>query len=207
MAELKRVSFEASTKDEARGVAEERLRIGRRFLRFDFNEKKSMFGFKRHYEVTATVDVDPAEYGQEILERLFRDMEIDAQITREQPSEEELHYNIETDANPVLIGRGGKTLDSIQLYLRNLLNVFVDDRLVVLVDIGGYKAERKRQLEILATKTAKEVAKTGTEARLKPMNAYERRIIHTKLADWRDVFTTSEGEKEERHLVIKPKKR
>jgi spoIIIJ-associated protein len=76
-----------------------------------------------------------------------------------------------------------------------------------LLDVGGYKENRKRQLEILATKTAKDVARSRVEAKLRPMNAYERRIIHTKLAEWRDVSTISEGEGQDRHLVIKPKRR
>ena len=63
------------------------------------------------------------------------------------------------------------------------------------------------QLEILATKVAKEVAKTKTEVKLDPMNSYERRIIHTKLSDWRDVYTESVGEEPNRYLVIKPRKK
>ena len=78
--------------------------------------------------------------------------------------------------------------------------------IMVGLDIGGYRANRKRQLEVLATKTAKEVARTKIEVKLKPMNAYERKIIHEKLADWRDVYTESEGEGADRALVIKPKK-
>jgi spoIIIJ-associated protein len=106
-----------------------------------------------------------------------------------------------------LIGKNGKTLESIQFYIRNIVNSYSDERQIVLVDIGGYKANRRKQLEILATKTAKEVAKTKIEAKLRPMNAYERRIIHTKLAEWRDVTTISEGEGQDRHLVIKPTRR
>lgn len=37
------------------------------------------------------------------------------------------------------------------------------------------------------------------------MNSFERRVIHEKLSDWRDVYTESEGEGEERAIVIKPK--
>jgi len=60
-------------------------------------------------------------------------------------------------------------------------------------------------LEILATKTAKEVARTRVSVSLNKMNAYERRVIHTKLADWRDVTTESEGEEPNRFVVIRPK--
>ena len=51
----------------------------------------------------------------------------------------------------------------------------------------------------------KEVAQTKVEAHLYPMNSFERRIIHSKLSDWRDVYTESEGEDKERHIVIKPR--
>ena len=60
---------------------------------------------------------------------------------------------------------------------------------IITLDIGNYKENRKRQLEILATKIGKEVAQTKQPVKLKPMSAYERLIIHEKLADWRDVYT------------------
>jgi spoIIIJ-associated protein len=85
--------------------------------------------------------------------------------------------------------------------------MFMDEHFMVLVDVGGYKSQRKKQLEIIATKTAKEVARTKVPARLVKMNAYERRVVHTKLADWRDVQTESEGEEPNRYVVIRPKNR
>ena len=137
---------------------------------------------------------------------MFDTMNLDVTIEMRRKGANEVSYTINSSENPILIGKNGKTLESIQFYIRNIINTYSEERQIVLVDIGGYKANRKRQLEILATKTAKEVAKTKVEAKLKPMNAYERRIIHTKLAEWRDVSTLSEGEGQDRHLVIKPKR-
>ena len=51
----------------------------------------------------------------------------------------------------------------------------------------------------------KEVAKTKIAVKLQPMNSFERRVIHEKLSDWRDIYTESEGEGESRAIVIKPK--
>ncbi len=204
---MKSITFEAKSLDEAKTYAEEQLRIGRRYLAFDHQEKRSMFGFKKSFTVTATVDVDLMELGRKTLETMFANMGIDASITATEGDDKDMVYKVETDENPVLIGKNGKTLESIQFYIRNLLNIFTDERVIVLVDIGGYKAQRRKQLEILATKTAKEVARSKVPVKLDPMNAYERRIIHTKLAEWRDVSTRSEGEKQNRHLVIEPKKK
>lgn len=204
---MKSITFEAKSLDEAKAYAEEELRIGRRYLSFDTEEKRSLFGFKKSVTVTATVDVDLVELGRQTLETMFKNMDIDASITVSEGEDKDIIYRIETDENPVLIGKNGKTLDSIQFYIRNLLNIFTEERVIVLVDIGGYKAQRQKQLEILATKTAKEVARSKVPVKLDPMNAYERRIIHTKLAEWRDVTTRSEGERQNRHLVIEPKKK
>jgi spoIIIJ-associated protein len=105
----------------------------------------------------------------------------------------------------LLIGREGRTLQALQFMLRSYLNIFTNDHLVVSLDIGRYHENRKRQLEILATKTAKEVAFTKVPVKLDPMNAFDRRIIHTKLSEWRDITTESVGQGEDRAIVIKPK--
>ncbi len=204
---MNKVTFEAKTLDEAKEIAEERLRVNRRHIKFETKQIKGLLGIRKGYEVEASIDTDPVELGRETLATLFADMRIKAEIQVEQPAEGEVVYDCDTDANPVLIGKNGKTLEGIQAYLRNLLNVYTEKYLLVVVDIGGYRKNRKKKLEILATQTAKEVARTKTEVKLSPMNAYERRIIHTKLADWNDVYTKSEGEKDKRHLVIKPKKK
>lgn len=121
-------------------------------------------------------------------------------------SENEIFYRVQSTENALLIGKDGKTLLALQTLLRNHLSTFVDEPLLITLDIGNYHENRKRQLEILATKTAKDVARSRIAVKLDPMNAFDRRIIHAKLSDWRDVETESEGEGEERAIIIRPKK-
>ena len=204
---MRKLQFEIKSLDDALDYASSELRISKEVIEISVIEKRSVLGFTKSYLVEATVNVDPAEIGYNTLKELFENMMIEVQIEMRRRNENEVSYSINTSENPLLIGKNGKTLENIQFYIRNIVNLYSDDHLIVLVDIGGYKENRKRQLEILATKTAKEVARTRVEAKLYPMNAYERRIIHTKLSDWRDVTTISEGEGQERHLVIKPKRR
>jgi len=205
---MKKLTFEAKTKEEAKKHVLDTFRVNESFITIKYTEKKGMFGLKRSYDVEAFVNVDIVELGLNTLKTMFENMDIEATIEVDTNEEtKEIQYIIDTNENPVLIGKNGKTLESIQYYLRNLLNIFTEDYQLVLVDIGGYKANRQKQLEILATKTAKEVARTKVPVKLSPMNGYERRIIHTKLAEWRDVMTVSEGETPNRYLVIKPKKR
>ena len=200
------MTFEAKTVEEAKQEAVKAFRLQEKYLTFETSEKKGLLGLSKSVTVTASVNVDVVKFGEETLRELFDNLEVKATIEVKIPDENEILYQVETDENPVLIGKNGKSLEAIQFYLRNLINIFTDEYHMVMVDIGGYRENRKRQLEILATKTAKEVAKTQVEVRLEAMNAYERRIIHTKLAEWRDVVTKSEGDHPNRYLVIKPRK-
>ena len=155
----------------------------------------------------ALIDVNLTLEGKKYLEGILKALGIGYQIeARSINGEEQLYYMIDSYENSLLIGVKGKTLEAIQILLRNLIYTYTKEHIVVSVDVGGYKDNRAHQLEILATKSAKEVAKTKVAVKLAPMNSYERRIIHEKLADWRDVYTESEGEGENRAIVIKPKK-
>ena len=160
------------------------------------------------FKVEALVDINLALEGKKYIESILQAMGITYQLeVRSLNNETEIYYNIHTDENPLLIGVKGKTLDALQVLVRNLLQTYTKELLVVNVDVGGYRENRKHQLEVLATKIAKEVAKTKVPVKLKPMSSYERRIIHNKLSEWRDVFTESEGEGSDRCLVIKPKRK
>ena len=160
------------------------------------------------YKVEALVDINLALEGKKYIESILQAMGLTYQLeVRSLNNESEIYYNIHTDENPLLIGAHGKTLDALQVLVRNLLQTYTKEMLVVNVDVGSYRENRKHQLEVLATKTAKEVAKTKVPVKLKPMSSYERRIIHNKLTEWRDVYTESEGEGTDRAIIIKPKQK
>lgn len=205
---LKKVEFEAKTQQEAEKTAVELLRIQKEKIKLTIlKEKKGVFGIGASALYEATPDVNLALEGKAYLEEMLKPLGVESKMELRTTNEgTEISYSIESDENALLIGRDGRTLIAIQFMLRNYLNTFIDGHLVVSLDIGSYHENRKKQLEILATKTAKEVAYTKVAVKLSPMNAYDRRIVHTKLSEWRDVITQSEGEGENRALVIKPKK-
>lgn len=178
---------------------------------FHLSEEKIFLNILEENEdnikVEALVDINLALEGKKYLESILQAMGIEYQLeVRSLNNETEIYYNIHTNENPLLIGVKGKTLEALQVLVRNLLQTYTKEMLVVNVDVGSYRENRKHQLEVLATKTAKEVAKTKVPVRLKPMSSYERRIIHNKLTEWRDVYTESEGEGTDRAIVIKPKR-
>ena len=102
----------------------------------------------------------------------------------------------------VLIGKHGKTWDSLQ-YLTNLAaNQSGRGRYFVMLDVEDYRERRQATLESLAIRMANRVKRSQRPLVLEPMNAYERKIIHLTLQDDPDVYTKSEGELDNRHLVI-----
>jgi spoIIIJ-associated protein len=78
-------------------------------------------------------------------------------------------------------------------------------RYPVIVDIEGYRHRRRQKLEDIARRSADRAAQQKTSVRLRPMTAYERRIVHVALRDDHRVATGSEGEDPFRMVVISPK--
>lgn len=206
---MKRIQFEAKAlNDQTLAYAAQELRVNKDFIALNIiEEKKSLLGLNKSYIVEAVVDFSVINDGIEYLKKILENMEIEAVIEGKQTSERHIVFSVEAKENPILIGKNGKTMDAIQTLVKNYINLYTDEHYIVLIDVGGYKEQRKKQLEILATKTAMEVVKTKIATKLGKMNAYERRVIHTKLSDWRDVTTLSEGEEPNRYVVITPAKK
>jgi spoIIIJ-associated protein len=206
---MKKIQFEAKAlNDQTLMYAAKELRVNKDFIELNIiEEKKSLLGLNKSYVVEAVVDFNVINDGIEYLKKLLENMEIEAVIEGKLTGDRHVLFSVEAKENPILIGKNGKTLEAIQSLVKNYINLYTDEYYVVLIDIGGYKEQRKKQLEILATKTAMEVVKSKVPTKLSKMNAYERRVIHTKLSDWRDVTTVSEGEEPNRYVVISPSKK
>ena len=101
-----------------------------------------------------------------------------------------------------LIGYRGETLYALQNILSAVASKGIKGKIRVILDIEGYKAKREKTLEDLAEKVAKTVIKTRKPVKLEPMQAYERKIIHSKLQENTRVETVSVGEEPHRRIVI-----
>ena len=130
---------------------------------------------------------------------------------------EDLEYKIEktttglnVDLNSknigFLIGYRGETLYAMQSILSAIAGKGIQNRVRVILDIEGYKAKREKTLENLAEKVAKTVIRTRKSVKLEPMQAYERKIIHSKLQQNPKIETYSIGEEPHRRIVISLKK-
>lgn len=105
-----------------------------------------------------------------------------------------------------LIGYRGETLYSLQNILSAIAGKSIEKRVRVILDIQGYKAKREKTLEELAERVAKNVVRTRKSVTLEPMQAYERKIIHSTLQNNPKVETSSIGEEPYRKIVVSFKK-
>ena len=104
-----------------------------------------------------------------------------------------------------MIGYRGEALNALQTLLTTVASKNREEIVKVILDIGNYKDARKKTLEELARKVEKTVKKTGKYVTLEPMNAYERKILHTELQNSEFVKTYSVGEGDRRRVVIAKK--
>lgn len=119
--------------------------------------------------------------------------------------EDIIYIKIEGEKAADLIGYRGETLESIQNIISAIANKETSARVKIVVDILNYKEKRRNSLEILAKKVEKTVIKSGKPYRLEPMNAYERKIIHTALQESSEVTTNSVGEEPYRRVIVRKK--
>ncbi len=119
--------------------------------------------------------------------------------------EENISVTIFSSNNAILIGKNGKNISAMQLLIRQMVNSKLNKPISIIIDVGNYKEKRAKNIEYLAKKLAHEAYKTKTEITMDSMNSYERRIVHSVLADDKYVYTESVGEEPNRRVVIKLK--
>lgn len=116
--------------------------------------------------------------------------------------------NITGEKLGIVIGKRGETLDSLQYLTILASNRSEENSCRISLDCNDYRDKRRETLEALAKKTSAKVIKQGRKIALEPMNPYERRIIHSCVAEIEGVSSRSTGTEPYRKVVIyadKPK--
>ncbi len=116
-----------------------------------------------------------------------------------------LYIEIAGEDSGVAIGYRGEALDAFQYLVLTYLNQEKCDFKKVVVDSENYREKRRETLTALALRLAEKAHRTCRKIELEPMNPFERRVIHSALADSEIASTASEGEDSQRHVVIIPK--
>jgi spoIIIJ-associated protein len=102
-----------------------------------------------------------------------------------------------------LVGKSGEVLDALQELTRLAVQTSTGERSRLMLDIDGFRAEKRESLAELAEKTAEAVKASGESIKLQPMNAFERKIIHDTIQKI-GLTSESEGEDPDRCVVVLP---
>lgn len=141
---------------------------------------------------------------KDFIANLSSSMELDIKA---EVREKDNIYNVLlfSDDNAILIGREGRTLNAIQLLLHQMINNLTGFNIRVNVDASNYKENKVSRIEKTTKAICKEVIKSKIDAKLDPMNSYERRIVHSVVNTFNELKTESVGEEPQRYVVIKYK--
>ncbi|MDH7601052.1 MAG: RNA-binding cell elongation regulator Jag/EloR [Armatimonadota bacterium] len=141
------------------------------------------------------------------VREIIEPMKVNARPELKSVTHEEIVVDLVGPEVAILIGKRGQTLDALQYLVGVIVNRRVRCRRRIILDAENYRVRHQEMLVRKAKEYAKAVKEQGKEAVLEPQCARDRRIIHLALADDPDVYTYSEGEGDERHVVISPKKK
>lgn len=203
---LKTHSYEDKTYENALKKCLSELNVTENEIFIKKTEKEGkLFQSKKVY-LTVLTKEEIKNYIKEFIKTVTTNMNINVEL---EIREEDGIFNVAmmSDNNAILIGKEGRTLNALQLLLRQSLqiNTNIDSTIKVNLDAGNYKAKKIKNFEYEMRKIIKEVESSKVDASLDPMNSYQRRIIHNLANEFSHITTQSDGEGKERHVVIKYK--
>jgi spoIIIJ-associated protein len=150
-------------------------------------------------------DEEAEQLVSELIDYFLGAMGVVADTYIREDDEGTMTFEIDGPDAGLLIGRRGETLQALQFIVRMVTNRQLGRKAHVVIDIEDYRERRVQMLRRLARRTAGRVGSSGREYSLEPMSPAERRIVHMSLAGHDEVRTESEGEGNQRRVVIFPK--
>lgn len=149
---------------------------------------------------------DIVENARKFLAGILDRMNIDAEIDIYE-EDDKFVLDIKCDNAERIIGRRGQVMDALQHLVGKMS---YRDRAEggrgkpIVLDADGYRDKHIERLEALAERVSAKVLRTQTTVELEPMSAHDRRIVHLALAEVDGVTTRSEGEGDDRHVLVVP---
>ena len=200
---MQKYIFDGKTKSEVIEKAIKELNTEEKNLIINVLEEKNTL-LKKNVKIEVMTYNDIIDYLKELMTELTKEMglTVNLEVRRR---EDNITIKIFSDHNALLIGKNGTTIEALQTIVRQIIYNETNNYIGVVLDVENYKDKKVKNIEYLAKKVAREVAKTKVEATLDSMNSYERRIVHSILSEDKYVYTESTGEEPNRCVVIKPK--
>jgi spoIIIJ-associated protein len=170
------------------------------FISFEETESKILKSKKTI--ATAYRKIDILRYLRELIQDFAKISQLDI---KSEINLKEDYYSLLlfSEQSNVLIGKEGKNLDALQMFLKHALNNQTGMNIKINLDISNYKAKKQKYFEQDIKNIIKQVLNDHEEVLLDPMNSYERRIIHNMVSEYLNLESLSTGEGKERRVTIK----
>ena len=140
-----------------------------------------------------------ADYVEGLLDILDYDGDIDELVSAGRPMVEVVGGRLQP-----LVGQRGATLEALQELTRLAIFRATGSPSRLLLDIGGYRAARRKELAAVARNAVEKVKEHGDPVRLEPMSAFERKCVHDVVNAISGVESESEGVEPNRRIVVRP---
>ncbi|MGN1295856.1 MAG: R3H domain-containing nucleic acid-binding protein [Bacilli bacterium] len=190
------MKYEGKTLEEAIDIASKEEYVNKEDLVYSV-----VLNTDEKVEIEVYTIVDVIEYAQSYLKNSIEALGIGCKVN---PSlkDDIIYLTIDSDRNPLLIGKNGSTLQALNELTRIAISNHFKHRYRVLLDINGYKDDKYDRIAKMARRIAHEVQKTHQDATLDPMPADERRIVHNALTNMPNIKTESSGFGKNRQVNI-----
>lgn len=139
----------------------------------------------------------------EFTNRVLAGSGLDLKASTEQ-TDDGLKVQVRGSDVALLLGHNAELLDALEYLGNRTLARHAANEMRIVFDSGGYRAQREKELRLMAEKAAEKVRTSRTPFSFTPMSANERRIIHLALADDATVVTESQGSGENRKVTVRP---
>lgn len=149
---------------------------------------------------------DEGEYAADYLEELLDILELDGDLDIDVENGRATVSIVAEESSRGLrrlVGQDGEVLEALQELTRLAVQTKSGDRSRLMLDIAGFRANRKRELETVAAGAVERVRAEGVAVTLDPMTPFERKVVHDVVAD-SGLRSESEGEGTDRRVVIHP---
>ena len=164
--------------------------------------KKKLFGSVKA-KVQVKKKASDSKRAADFIDGLLEILKISA-VSEIVKDSDDIAIEIKATNSAKVIGKHGDVLDAIQCLAGAVANTGRDDYKKVVVDCENYRKQREETLVKLAEKIAAKAVEKGRKLILEPMTPYERRIIHSTLANSTEVKTVSEGKEPNRYIAVIP---
>lgn len=201
------LEVEGKTYEEAVKKAALALEVDEKDLDVEVKEvdTKGILGLlgSKKVRITAKVRSNPVEYGKRFLMEAAALYGISIRVEA-QSQNDRVVFSMETADEEALTGQDGEVLEALQHLVKLAIAKKYKENLKLLLDVNGFRERRQKTIVVMAKRLADKARKEGRPIKTKPLNPFERRIVHTLFKNNNHISTYSEGDGHTKKVVISP---